>query len=110
MLHRCHPFPGSPQGRIGQERACVSLGVPPESIGSLEKNRHASAVHYLVGGLAIERWRIRAGDLGAVLGRRPDAITRWAARAGELRLRDDSFRARYEALDAALAGGGKRRR
>ena len=92
------------------ERACISLGVSPESLGSLEKNRRAAAARYLVGGLAIERWRIRAGDLAAALGRRPEAITRWAARAGELRLTDDSFRARYEALDAALAAGGKRRR
>jgi REP element-mobilizing transposase RayT len=92
------------------ERACATLGVPPERIGSLDKNRQSVAARYLVGGLAIERWRIRAGDLAAVLERRPEAITRWAARAGDLRQSDEAFRARYEALDAALAAGGKRPR
>jgi len=92
------------------ERACEVLGVPPECLDSLEKDREVCAVRYLVGGLAIERWRIRAGELAASLGRRPEAVSRWATRAGELRLADEAFRRRYDELDAALAGERRRRR
>jgi putative transposase len=92
------------------EGACQSLGVLPERLASVEKDREASATRYLIAGLAIERWRIRAGLLAAILGRRPEAVSRWAARAGELRQVDDAFRGRYEALDAALASRSRVRR
>jgi hypothetical protein len=57
---------------------------------------------YLLAGLAIERWRVRAGRLATLFGRRPEVISRWATRAGELRRTDDGFTRAYEALDAAL--------
>jgi len=91
------------------ERACAMLGVTPGHLDSAEKNRELSAIRYLVGGLAIERWRIRAGELALVLGRRPEAISRWAAQAGERRQADEAFRTRYEELDAALCGAHSRR-
>ncbi|MFH1176437.1 MAG: hypothetical protein V1750_03440 [Acidobacteriota bacterium] len=36
--------------------------------------------------------------------RRPEVVSRWAAWAGELRGRDETFRRAYEEVDAALAG------
>ncbi|MFH1177792.1 MAG: hypothetical protein V1750_10330 [Acidobacteriota bacterium] len=48
--------------------------------------------------------RNRAQALARVLGRRPEAMSRWAARAGEPEGRDDTFRRAYDELDAALAG------
>ena len=84
------------------ERACEALDVAPESLASAAKSREVSEVRYLVGGLAIERWRLRTGELAAVLGKRPEVITRWAARAGKLKQSDETFRRRYEELDETL--------
>ena len=52
--------------------------------------------------LLIERWRVRAGRLAEVFGQGPEVISRWAKRAGELRLADGGFVRAYGALDAAL--------
>jgi REP element-mobilizing transposase RayT len=92
------------------ERACSVLGVSADCLSSPEKNREVSEIRYLVGGLAIERWRVGAAKLAAVVGRRPEVVTRWAARAGERRQEDDAFRRRYDALDAAMSGARARRR
>jgi hypothetical protein len=67
-------------------------------------------IRYLVGGLAIERWRLRAGQLGAVLGKRPEVITRWAAHAGARRQTDEAFHRRYEELDEVLCHARRNRR
>ena len=91
-------------------RACEILGVEPRRLDSAEKDREVSEIRYLVGGLAIERWRIGAGKLAAIVGRRPEAVSRWSARAGVLRQEDDAFRRRYEALDAALSDARPRGR
>jgi REP element-mobilizing transposase RayT len=90
--------------------ACAALDAPPECLSSQQRNRTVSEVRYLVGGLAIERWRISAGALAAVVGHRSEVVTRWAARAGELRRVDAAFRLRYETLDAALSDARGRRR
>jgi putative transposase len=105
-----------PLGRGGRERprldaatfvsrACTRLGVTPERWESAGKGRELSTARYLVAGLAIERWRLRAAELAMVVGRRPEAVSRWAARAGALRVKDESFRRRYETLDAELGEG-----
>jgi len=39
-----------------------------------------------VAALAIERWRIRSGQLSELVGRRPEVVSRWARRGAELRL------------------------
>jgi putative transposase len=92
------------------ERACEVLDVSPESLSSALKGRDISEARYLVGGLAIERWRLRAGELAAVLGKRPEVITRWAAQAGKWRQAEESFRRRYEELDEALYYPNRRKR
>ncbi len=90
-------------------RACAALAVRPERLGAATKDRELSGVRYLIAGVAIERWGIRAANLAEVVGRRPESVTRWAARAGELRLEDTSFHRRYEELDAGLVKVGSRR-
>ncbi len=57
-------------------------------------------------------WRASAGgqDTGALarlFGRRPEVVTRWAKRAGELRVEDADFREAYESLDGSLAKRGR---
>ena len=89
------------------ERACEAMNVASDRVlgGSLDwvvvRQRR------LLAGVAIERWRIRTGDLARLFGRRPEVVTRWARRAGELRVEDAGFRDAYESLDAALAARAK---
>lgn len=71
------------------------------SVGQLavrRQDRETSRLRYLVAGLGIERWRHGPAALA-----RSEAVGRWAQRAGELRLRDEAFRAAYESLDARFA-------
>ena len=63
-----------------------------------------SRLRYLIGALAIERWGVRAKTLGDLLKRRPEVVTRWAARGAEMRQSDNSFAEDYEKLDRRLAG------
>ena len=84
--------------------------VPSESLGSALKDRDLAESRYLVGGLAIESWRLRAGELAAALGKRPEAIIRWAARAGKRQQADEASRRRYETLDEMLYLPNRRKR
>jgi REP element-mobilizing transposase RayT len=79
-----------------------ALHDDPHRLAGGGQDRELSRRRYLLAGLAIERWRVRAGALAEVFGRRPEVISRWATRAGELRLADGEFARAYEALDAAL--------
>lgn len=85
------------------QRACEMLNVSPENLASAAKGRAISDARYLVGGLAVERWRLRAGELAATLGKCPEVISRWAAKAGVRRQTDTTFCRRWEELDASLA-------
>jgi hypothetical protein len=53
--------------------------------------------------LAIERWGIRAKELGNLLGRRPEVVSRWTARGAALRQTDHDFNSEYERLDEWVA-------
>ncbi len=92
------------------QRACTALGISPARLAGPAKGRELSGVRYLVAGVAIERWGLRAAQLGMIVGRRPEAVTRWAARAGDLRQQGAEFRRRYEELDANLYRTRRRQR
>ena len=75
------------------------------SVAQLAERSQGAAVsraRYLVAGVGIERWRQRPGELARCLGRWPEAVGRWAKRAGELRLGEPEFAAEYDALDQRL--------
>ena len=84
-------------------RACAMLKVEPARVAGKSQDRDTSRIRYLIGALAIERWGVQAKDLGGLLGRRPEVVTRWAARGAESRLDSESFRADYERLDRMMA-------
>jgi hypothetical protein len=46
---------------------------------------------------------MQAKALGTEIGRRPEVVTRWAARGAEERLEDVEFKEAYEGLDRGLA-------
>ena len=90
--------------------ACEALQVEVARIAGGSQDREASRLRYLVAALAIERWGLQAKALGDLLGRRPEVVTRWAARGAQERQANDEFRGAYDELDRALAartsGGG----
>ena len=54
--------------------------------------------------LGRERWGQKATDLGAVLGKKADAISYLAREGIRQRLEDEVVAGRYEALDEAMIG------
>ena len=84
--------------------ACEVMNVASERVLGGALDRAAVRQRQLLAGVAVERWRIRTGALARLFGRRADVVTRWAKRAGELRVENAEF---CEALDASFAKRGK---
>jgi hypothetical protein len=87
-------------------RCCSILDVSFTVLTDRGKGRDISRMRYLIAALAIERWELTAKQLGELLGRWPEAVSRWAGRGAEMRMSSQDFRREYEALDQALAGRG----
>jgi REP element-mobilizing transposase RayT len=83
--------------------ACRALDVDPSVLGSGRQDRATTRLRELVAAVGIERWGQRAGELGRLLGKHPDAVSRWARMAGVRRAGDPALAERHEALDRALA-------
>jgi hypothetical protein len=84
-------------------RCAGLLGIPIAQLTQRRKDAASTRLRHLVAGVGIERWQQRPAELARRLGRSPEAVGRWAKRAGALRMSDEGFRADYEALDAGLA-------
>jgi len=81
----------------------AELFSQPEEIAGREKGRAICRTRYVIAALAIERWGMRAKQLAELLGRWPEAVSRWASRGAEMRMGSGDFRDDYERLDQALA-------
>ena len=84
------------------EHSAEELGMSVAQLAERSQGAAVSRARYLVAGVGIERWRQRPGELARCLGRWPEAVGRWAKRAGELRLGEPEFAAEYDALDQRL--------
>jgi REP element-mobilizing transposase RayT len=82
---------------------CSILGVSFDEVLDRGKGRSISRTRYLIAALAIERWKLSAKQLGELLARWPEAVSRWASRGAEMRMNTREFREDFEALDQALA-------
>ena len=58
---------------------------------------------YLIAALGIERWGIKAKSLARLVGRLPEAVSRWGSRGAEMRQQSEDFKESYENLDRRLA-------
>ena len=87
--------------------ACEVMNVASDRVLGGALDRAVVRQRRLLAGVAAERWRLRTGALARLFGRRADVVTRWAKRAGELRVEDAGFREAYETLDASLAKRGR---
>jgi hypothetical protein len=86
------------------ERCAKLLDIPVGRLAVRQRDAATTRLRYLVAGVGIERWRQSPTVLGECLGRWPEAVGRWALRAGELRVTNEAFSAAYESLDERLAG------
>lgn len=84
------------------------LEISLELLADRGKSRDISRRRYLIAALAIERWELTARQLGELLGRWPEAVSRWAGRGAEMRMSSKEFLKEYEALDQILAGRGRK--
>jgi hypothetical protein len=83
--------------------ACRALGVETSRIGARTKDREMTRARELIAAVGIERWGQRAGELGAVLGRHPDVVSRWARMAALRRGEDASVAEDHDRLDRTIA-------
>ena len=81
----------------------AELFSEPKEIAGPEKGREVSRTRYLIAALGIEGWGKEAKQLAGLLGRWPEAVSRWASRGAEVRMESNDFRNDYERLDQALA-------
>jgi hypothetical protein len=72
--------------------------------------REISRERYLIAALGIERWGMTAEPLAGLVGRLPEAVSRWGSRGAEMRQESEDFREAYEKLDRDLATHYKRRK
>jgi hypothetical protein len=83
------------------------LDVSLDEIAGSGKGREISRTRYLIAALVIERWEMKAKPLPELLGRWPEAISRWASRGAGMRMGSEDFGAAFERLDQTLAAGRK---
>ena len=86
------------------ELACAGLGIATDSLSGPYKDRKTTRMRRLVATVGIERWSQRAGELGGVLGKHPDVVSRWARAGAERKTTDPKFAEAIDQLDVFLAG------
>jgi hypothetical protein len=91
-------------------RSCELLGTTTPAIAAPGKGREISRERYLIAALGIERWGMTAKPLAGLVGRLPEAVSRWGSRGEEMRQESEVFREAYEKLDRDLATRSKRRK
>jgi putative transposase len=84
------------------EATCRALGMTPQRLSGRLSDCTVSRARCMVVSLGVERWEQSSKQLGSLLGRRADVVSRWVRWGGERRQTDDSFRREYETLDAVL--------
>ncbi len=83
--------------------ACKALGIELHVLTSHRKDQATTRLRELVAAVGIERWGQRAGELGRVLRKHPDMVSRWARMAARRRTEDPSQAERNDVLDRTIA-------
>jgi len=95
-----------PRPQVSAERlipsACDELGIDVMLFGSASRLRDVVRCRRLIMALGVERWGLRAGLLGAAIGRFAQQISVWAGEGTRLRRQDAEFKGKYEELDTKL--------
>ena len=96
-------MPGTEISRDFLSRSCRLLDTTMATVAGPGKGRELSRQRYLIAALGIERWGLTAKPLAALVGRLPEAVSRWASRGADLRQESEAFSDSYERLDQELA-------
>ena len=91
-------------------RSSALLGTTAGAIAGPGKGREISRKRYIIAALGIERWGIPAKALARLVGRMPEAVSRWGSRGAEMRQESEEFRQAYEKLDETLATSHKKKK
>ena len=83
--------------------ACSKLGIDVSVLAGPRKDRETMRLRQLIAALGVERWSQRAGRMGAILGKHPDVVSRWARKGAERRSEDQRFTDAINELDRQLA-------
>lgn len=83
------------------------LGIDVADLASRGRRREVVEARRLLLALGRERWRQKATDLGAVLGKKADTISYLAREGIRQRLDNADFSSRYESLDEAMINDGR---
>jgi len=79
-------------------------------VPSTFKGLEISRERYLIAALGIERWGLDRKNPAGLVGRLPEAVSRWASRGAEMRRELEDFREAYKKLDRDIATHYKRRK
>jgi REP element-mobilizing transposase RayT len=85
------------------DAASRAIGIDVEVLASRSRLKYAVTCRILLATLGVERWAIRPRDIGVVLSRRADVVTRWVRFGADQRMKDRGFAQRYERLDDLLS-------
>ena len=83
--------------------ACESLETEMEYLASTRRDRTRAQLRVLVATVGIERWGQRSGELGALMRKHPDAVSRWVREGARRRSRDREFSDAMDDLDVRLS-------
>ena len=88
--------------------ACRSMGSDVRDLSTDGLSRETSQLRILLVTLGVERWHQRPRELGRLLGRRADVVSRWVCWGAARRQRDREFALAYDHLDFVLSSVNKR--
>jgi len=83
--------------------ACESLETEMEYLASTRRDRTRAQLRVLVATVGIERWGQRSGELGPLMRKHPDAVSRWVREGARRRSRDREFSDAMDDLDVRLS-------
>lgn len=84
-------------------RVAPLLGVSAAELGGRRRGAELVEARELVGGLAVERWRVGVKALAAALGKSRDGVSLWVRRAARRRGEDRTFVMKLDEMDRRLA-------
>jgi len=79
------------------------LGYEIEALSGRRYTRDVTRARILLAAVGVERWRQSPRELGKVLGRRADVISRWVRWGAERRVADPEFAKAHDGLDRQLS-------
>jgi REP element-mobilizing transposase RayT len=85
------------------EAASRAIGIDIEVLASRSRLKYAVTSRILLAALGVERWNVRPRDIGVLLARRSDVVTRWVRSGADRRMKDHAFSEQYEHLDGLLS-------